>query len=244
MKKAFLIIGGIVVVLVLAIGIGAGFFMGNIVKAGVNNLGPRATQSNVELASANLSPFSGTGTFKGLVVGNPQGWSPNPAFSLGEVHVDVAPGSLFQDTIVINELVIDRPEFNYETKLFSSNIKDLLANIEKYTGKGGETADKQASAKKFIVKKLRFTNGKATIAVGGVATPVPLPEIQLDDIGTAEGGVSGSRVAMVVLRDVLTNIATAATNELSKDGGKAALGKAKDTAKELGNAVKDLFKKP
>jgi phage-related minor tail protein len=145
---------------------------------------------------------------------------------------------------VINELVIDRPEFNYETKLFSSNIKDLLANIEKYTGKGGEADTKEGPAKKFIVKKLRFTNGKATVGVGAAAIPVPLPEIRLDDIGTAEGGVSGSRVALVVMRDVLTNIATATASALSKDGGKATLDKAKDTAKELGNAVKDLFKKP
>jgi hypothetical protein len=240
MKKALIILASVLVVLVLAVVIGAGFFMGNIVKAAVNNVGPRVTQSKVELATANLSPFSGTGTFKGLVVGNPAGWSENPAFSLGEVRVDVEPGSLFKDTIVINELVIDRPEFNYETKLFSSNIKDLLANIEKYTGKGGEAGTKEGPPKKFIVKKLRFTNGKATVGVGATAVPVPLPEIRLDDIGMAEGGVSGSRVAMVVMRDVLTNIAAATANALSKDGGKAALEKAKD----LGNAVKDLFKKP
>lgn len=245
MKKV-LLFGGIgLVVLLVATYVAVEFFLGGVVKQTVNQLGPKVTQSRVELASASLSPFSGTGTFKGVLVGNPAGWSQNPAFTLGEVHVDVAPGSLFKDTVVINELVIDRPAFNYETKLFTSNIKELLANIEKYTGKGAAGDGQPAGRpRKFIVKKLRFTNGKATVGVGAAAVVVPLPEIRLDDIGVAEGGVSGSRVAMIVMRDVLADIASATTGALSKDGGKAALEQAKATAKELGNAVKDLFKKP
>lgn len=244
MKKILLLGTAVLLALVLAITIGAGYFLGGAVKAGVNTLGPRATQSKVELASAHLSPLTGTGTLTGLSVGNPAGWSGGRAFYLGKVHLDVAPGSLFSDTIVINELVIDQPEFNYETTLFSSNIKDLVKNIEQYTGQGSGAGDGKAAAKKFIVKKLRFTNGKATVAVGGTSLVVPLPEIKLDDIGTAEGGISGARVAAIVMRDVLADVATAVTAALSKDGGKATLEKAKETARQLGDAVKDLFKKP
>lgn len=243
MKKALFILLGVLLVAVLAAGIGAGFFLGNIVKAAVNRVGPKMTQSEVVLADAKLSPFNGTGTLSGFTVGNPAGWSKNQAFSLGQVHLDVEPGSILKDTIVINELVIDQPEFNYETTLVSSNIQTLLNNIEQYTGKGEDPADKEASKKKFIVKKLRFTNGKATVVVAGAALPVPLPEIKLDDIGTAEGGVSGTRVAAIVLRDVLTNIASAATAAISKDGGKATLEKAKEVGKQLEDTVKDLFKK-
>ena len=245
MKKALLIIVGSLIILAFAVVIGAGFFLGNAVKAGVNKFGPQVTQSKVVLASATLSPFTGTGTLSGLTVGNPAGWSDGQAFSLGQVHLDVAPGSIFQGTIVINELVIDRPEFNYETTLFSSNIKALLANIEQYTGKGSETArGKDGSAKKFIVKRLRFINGMATVVFSGTSTVVPLPEIKLDDIGVAEGGVSGAQVATVVMRSVLSDVASATASALSKDGGKATIEKAKETAKQLGDAVKDLFKKP
>jgi hypothetical protein len=93
------------------------------------------------------------------------------------------------------------------------------------------------------VKKLRFTNGKATVVLAGSALAVPLPEIRLDDIGTAQGGITGTQVAAVVMRDVLTNIASATAAALSKDGGKATLERAKETAKQLGDSVKDLFKK-
>ncbi len=243
MKKALLIIVGIVLILLVAVGIGVGFFLGNGVKAAVNNLGPKATQSKVVLGEARISPFTGKATLSSLTVGNPAGWSDKPAFSLAQVHVDVAPGSFFKQTIVINELVIDQAEFNYETTLFSSNIKTLLNNIEQYTGQAEAAAAKDGKPRKFIVKKLRFLNSKATVVVGGSALAVPLPEIKLDDIGTAEGGVTGTQVALVVMRDVLTTVGTASAQALSKDGGKATLEKAKETAKQLGDSVKDLFKK-
>lgn len=41
----------------------------------------------------------------------------------------VAPFFIFGDHIEIDEIIIDGPEFLYETRVFSSNIKDLLKNI-------------------------------------------------------------------------------------------------------------------
>ena len=48
----------------------------------------------------------------GLSVGNPEGWSDNNALYLGKIHVDVQPFSIFGDHIVINEIIIDQPEFH------------------------------------------------------------------------------------------------------------------------------------
>ena len=46
------------------------------------------------------------------------------------VQVQMEPMSVFRDVVVIDEIIIDQPEFIYETRIFSSNIKDLLENIE------------------------------------------------------------------------------------------------------------------
>ncbi len=243
--KKFLMVSGLGLLIVVLVGYFVlTYFLGSIVQRSVNTLGPKVTQTKVELAGATLSPLTGTGTLTGFAVGNPAGWSQGNAFFLGTVHLDVEPSSIFKDTIVINELTIDQPEFLYETRLVSSNIKDLMANIEKYTGRGGNAGDKEGTPKKFIVKKLRFTNGKVTVGIGPTALVVPLPEIKQDDIGTAEGGVSSAQVAAVIARDVLSHVVTAATAAIAEDGGKATLGKAKETAKQIGDAVKDLFKKP
>ena len=48
--------------------------------------------------------------------------------------VAVRPAMAASDPIIVNEILIDQPEFNYETRILSSNIKDLLKNIEGFTG--------------------------------------------------------------------------------------------------------------
>ncbi len=238
-----------VVVLLVALYVAATYFLGHIVVAGVNAFGPRLTQTKVELAGATLSPLTGSGTLRGLAVGNPKGWSDNDAFRLGRVHLDVAPASLFGDYILIEEIAIDGPEFLYETKLVSSNIKDLLKNIEEFSG--GKDAAQQPKTKdgkpiKIAVKKFRLTNGVARLGVGPTAIPVPLPPISLDDIGTAEGGIPPDRLAGAVMKSVLAGIVSGTADALGKVAGTAGatgVEKTKEAAKKAGEGLKKLFGK-
>ena len=61
MKKLF-IIGGIVVVLGLGAVLVVAFSLGSIVTTGVNKFAQTLTQTKVELASANISPFTASTT--------------------------------------------------------------------------------------------------------------------------------------------------------------------------------------
>lgn len=247
MKKALIVLGlgGLLVAIVAYIGVA--YFLGSIVKAGVNNFGPKLTQSKVELGSANLSPLTGSGTLSGLTVGNPVGWSDGNAFSLGRVHVDLEPFSIFGDHVVINEIVIDQPQFNYETKIVASNIKDLLKNIEEFAGSGAKTAEtKEGKPIKFVVKKFRLTNAQATLGVGAAALPVPLPPVSLDNVGVDRGGITADQLAGELMGHVLGSIVTGTANALSKVGGTAgaaSLEKTKEAAKQATDAIKGLFKK-
>ena len=238
-----LLIGAVVVLALVYFGLT--FFLGSIVRTGVNRYGPALTQTKVELAFANISPLSGVGTLRGLFVGNPKGWSSDRAFYLGQVHVDMQPFSIFGDAVVINEITIDQPEFVYETKIFSSNIKDLLNNIEAYAGSGGQPATtKQGKPIKFVVKKFRLTNGKATLGVGAAALPVPLPAISLDNLGVAEGGITSDQLAGALLHEVLTSIVAGTADAFGKVGsttGAATVEKTKEAAKKAGESLKKIF---
>jgi hypothetical protein len=247
MKKILLVLGLGFLAVAILLYIGVAYFLGSIVKAGVNNFGPKLTQSKVVLAGANLSPLTGTGTLTGLSVGNPAGWSDGNAFSLGKVHVDVEPFSIFGDHVVINEITIDQPEFSYETKIVSSNIKDLLKNIEAFTGSGSQTArTKDGKPIKFVLKKFRMTNAKATLGMGATALPVPLPPISVDNIGVAEGGVTADELARALMQPVLGSIVAGSANALGQVGstsGSVTVEQMKDAAKKTGEAIKGLFKK-
>jgi len=241
--KKFLVYGGVALLVILIVGyVTMQFFLGSIVKAGVNKFGPSMTQTKVELQGANISPLSGAGTLTGLTVGNPTGWSAENAFYLGKVHVDLEPFSVFGDHIVINEITIDQPEFTYETKLVASNIGDLLKNIEQATGgnRAAEPTAKNGKPIKMVVKKFILRNGKVTLGIGPTAITLPMPPLEINDIGTAENGVTPAGVVFAVMRSVTTNIVAASTQALTKVGGTTGAAAA-EAAKQAGDAIKGLF---
>ncbi len=242
MKKLLIVLGvlaglGLIGVLVMA------FFLGNIVTAGVNRFAPQITQTNVTLGSAAISPFSGQGTLNNLVVSNPKGWSDAKLCSIGKIHIDVEPFSVLHDHIVVNELVIEQPEFLYETKVIASNVSDLIKNIDQATGGGKDST--QATAKngqpiKIVVKKLVVQNGRVTLGLGPTAFAVPLPPITLTDLGTAENGITPGGLALAVMRAVTPNIVAASMSALGKAGGTTGAA-AIEGAKQIGEGIKGLF---
>ena len=247
MNKKLRLTLAIVLGLAAVVYIGLTFFLGSIVKAGVNRFGPQLTQTKVVLSGAHISPLTGSGNLSGLAVGNPKGWSDANAFYLGKIHLDVEPFSVLGDHIVINELIIDQPEFAYETKIVSSNIKDLLKNIEQFTGSGGrEPATKSGQPIKFVVKKFRLTNGTVRLGVGPAALPMPLPPLAMDNIGVAQGGISPDELAGAIMQDVLGGIVQASTQALMKAGstsGASAAEAVNDAARKTGDSLKKIFGK-
>ena len=241
MNKKLLTLLGICAALLLVAYIGLNFFLGSVVKAGVNRFGPRITQTKVELSGAQLSPLSGSGTLTGLSVGNPPGWNAEKAFYLGQVRVAVKPFSIFGDHIVINEVFIDHPEFVYETKIVASNIGDLLKNIEAATG-GGKDRPTAENGKpvKFEVKHFRMQNGTVTVGFGPTALKLPMPPIELNDLGTKEGGITPDQLTFAVMRSVTPSIIAAtaqAAGQIGTTGGAAAL----EGVKKTGEAIKGIF---
>ena len=236
MKRIILwILGGVLVLGVVTL-IALTFFLGNIVKAGVNRFGPQLTQTKVELANATISPFSGGGTLRGLKVANPSGWTNELAFSLEQIHLQVAPLSLLGDHIIIHELVVEGPQFDYERRLLESNIGQLLANIEKFSG--STPAAKSGKPVKFEVKKFRLTKAKVSVGVGGVAAAtVPMPDLALDDLGTKEGGITPDQLVGVVMR-VVSERVVAAGMEAAVKAGASGEAYVKEAAKPAIDAAK------
>src|ERR1044071_1648855 len=106
MKKLLIALGVLVALLVVGFVI-LSFFLGSIVKAGVNKYGPQITQTKLELQGATLSPFNGSGTLSGLVIGNPKVWSDSNLCALGKIHVEMKPFSVLGDHIVVDLIDID-----------------------------------------------------------------------------------------------------------------------------------------
>jgi hypothetical protein len=222
MKILLSIIGALVALAVVALLVVA-VMLGSLVKKGVNHAGPLITQTSVVLEDAKISPFSGKGTLKGLTVGNPVGWTTPRAFYLGEVSIDMEPSSLTKEHIVINSIVIDQPEITFETKITSSNLQDLLKNVQKSAGtqptnepapqpqpggdKPAEPAAPVGKPVKIEVKSFRLQNAKVILAGMGTNVPVEIPALVMENLGTREGGLTPEELSAAVLKEVLAQVA-------------------------------------
>ena len=132
----------------------------------------------------------------------------------------------------------------------SSNIKALLKNIEAYTG-ASETADTPAEAapdgaqKQVVIKELIIEDGTIFVGLMGAGRTVPLPRIEMHDIGEGGNTKSMAEIIELVLSEVLKSIgpAIADAGNLVGEGGKAALKEGEGALEKATDSIKGLFGK-
>jgi uncharacterized protein involved in outer membrane biogenesis len=251
MKKTLVrILLALVVILILA-GVAAILFIGAIVKAGVEKVGPRVTKVPVKLDSATISLLSGNGELKGFVLGNPEGYKSPDAIRVGSVAVSLVPKTVFADKAVIRSIKVVGPEITYETDLTNlkgSNLQKILENVS-----GSAEQDQKAPTKKEQTTKAKLqvddviiTGGKVHVTASMLgSTTVPLPEIHLTNLGQGPEGITPAELSKKILNAVLDATVKTVMANAGKlpDAGKALGTGAIDQLKKGGSGVSDLFKK-
>ena len=242
----------VLVLLVLAVGLSI-YFLGSIMKKGVETVGPQITGTEIKLDSATLSLLSGSGKLKGLLVGNPQGFKSPSAIKVGSVSVGVAPGSLLSGKVHVKEVRVEAPEITFEGGLKGNNLGKLLDNVQAGTGGSEKTAtpENKAASRKLQVDDFVITGGRINLSLdlsvlGGKSATVPLPEIHLTNLGSGPDGITAGDLTAKVLKELLQAAIPAAEKAVA-DLGKGATGVLKDAGKgateKAAKSIGDLFKK-
>ncbi len=255
MKKIIIRVGIVVVVLLVVVLAVVFFSLNSIVKKGVETVGPKLTQVEVRLGAADLSPFSGSGTLTKLFVGNPTGYKTASAIEVGSVKVAVEVGSVMSDTIVVDEINIQVPEITLEGTLSGNNLSKILDNLKTAAGGDQKSATPAPTAsgkpaKKFFVKHFVMDGGKVNLSLnlpvlGGKSLSAPLPPLHVDNIGTAQNGVSAAELVQTVMTPLLASVTTVAESAVAgvgkdlQNAGKQGADQLKGAAK----SVTDMFKK-
>ncbi len=252
MKKWILRIIILCVIVALAI-VGAVFyFLNDIVKKGVETVGPKVTQSEVRLARAKLSPFSGQGQLSGIFVGNPEGFKSESAIKVGDVKVAVNTSSVLKDTIVVDSIHIQAPEITFEGTLTGSNLGKLLDNVEAAArGSGGKDtpAEKSSgSTKKFKVKDVLIQGAKARVhvSVPGVAAKdltLPIADIHLQNIGTDTEGVTAAELTRDIIKPLIVAVIKTATEAAGNLPLKDVTKGTTEQLQQKTKGITDLFQK-
>jgi uncharacterized protein involved in outer membrane biogenesis len=254
MKKWILRIAIVIVALIIIGIVVIGLTLDGAVKKGVETVGPQVAKVDVKLDGVSLSILSGSGTVKGLVVGNPQGYKTAHAISVGRTSVAVAPGSVFSDKIVVKSIRIEEPQITIEVGPGGTNLKVIQNNVAEATG-GNEPAAKDAKpaesgpSKKLQVDDVLITGGKITVgvaALGGKVSTIPLPELHFTNLGGGPEGITPAELATKILGEISTESVKAAAGAVA-DLGKEAVGTATKTATDTVNkaaeSIGNLFKK-
>jgi len=234
---------GLVVLIIVAV-IVVGLFLGSLVKAGMETVGPKVTQVSIKVDAVNVSLLTGSAGVKGLVIGNPPGYKAPHAISVGTATVGVDPFSVLSDKIVVHSVRVETAEINFEGNLFSgNNLTKIMHNVNAFT-KGGGSAPTNTTAKTSPkpAKKIQVDDFLITGArVNFNGATLTLPDVHLLNLGKGSDGITAADLTQQVL-EALTAATVKAVAGAASDIGKSAGSVGKDLGKSLGSGASNLTK--
>jgi hypothetical protein len=224
MKKAKKIMWGVVLALIVLFVIGTiviSAFLGDIVKKGVETIGPKITKVSIIVDEVHLSLLAGSASLKGLVVGNPKGYQSPQAISAGMIAIGMNPISVLSHKIVLHSIRLESLEITFEGGLRGNNLSQILDNISgsaQASAQNGGTVSpgaKGAPSKKYEVDDLLITGAKVHVllaALGGKEKTLSLPPIHLTNLGKNEKGITVADLSRSVLNAIVTAAVKAVAN--------------------------------
>lgn len=247
-KKLFWFAGGLLALLLVLV-IVAGFFIGPIIKAGVETFGPKIMRVPVSVESVTVSLPGGLAGISGLKVGNPEGYSASGALSLGHAAVSLDVMSVFSEKIHLRSVLVDSLEVTYDGGLTGeSNLSAIMNNVNASAGKttGTSAQDKKEApgkpAAKIQLDDLLIKGVKVHVNLRGLSSKtmtMSLPDIHLTGLGKDSGGLTPEDLVKTVLGQVTGSTLEAVKGTLL-DTGKALKGLGKELEKEAGTSLKAL----
>ena len=245
LKKGLIVVA---VVVVLAVVVGW-LTMNYIVRKGVEVGAGAALGTKTTLNSASVHPFAGSVTIGELDIANPEGFQTKDFLTLEKCSVDVAMGSLLSSTVVVEDLLIDKPVITIERKGVGTNLNVILDNL----GKNSKSEEASGKGKGYRIKHILIKGAVAKILVAGKEpVSISLPDIEMKDLGTGQS--NGIKIGMVtfqilakIAQETVANAAGKVPGEMLNTMNGAvtnAKGAVEGITKGVGNALKKLPKLP
>lgn len=206
--RLLVLIGVVGIVAVVLVGLS----LNALVKSGIETMGPQVLGVPVTLEDVDIALLSGKNMrarLTQLVIKNPEGYKSASAVSLPDIRVHVDRNSLLTDTVIVEEMLIVAPAMTFEWSLRGSNLGTIQENVKRNTRSGGngrekgekhEEPEKTIHIKKVIVKdaiiNVSFTGGQSEVV------QLPLPDLELRDIGNPSGGTTFSQASAVIFDEI------------------------------------------
>jgi hypothetical protein len=162
----------------------------------------------------NIDLGKGVGTISGLKIANPDGYNTDSALNLKVLSLDLDLSSLSGSPLVLEKLVIDSLEGNLELRNGSTNLSEIVENIQADDGEAEKKTEETESGEplKLSINKLLISNAKITVTDNDVTEVKTLPTISLSGIGGENGG-SPAQISGVIVSTLVSEILKEAAAE-------------------------------
>jgi hypothetical protein len=229
--RSKLILGFVLVVAILA-GVGV-YFAGRLspsLASALEAYGERATGTDVRVEAVDVSLPRARARVSGLVVGNPPGYDSEYSLRIDDIDVDVDAASLARNPLVLKDVTLRQAMLNAEQRGGSSNLTEILDHMDRA---GGEPEGSEPS-RKVIIDRFRLLGGRITLTSDALSEPesLELPDVVVEDVGRAQGGLTFGEATDALLAPVLQAARTAVRERLSSAAGEAVKRKVEEAARE------------
>ena len=119
--------------------------MDKLIQAGIEKYGSEMTKADIKLDKVDVDLSSGKATLQGLYVGNPKGFETEYLTKLDEIKVALDLESITSSPVIIKEILIQGPVFNYEMASGGSNLDAVLKNVRDYVGAASGKGSKESA---------------------------------------------------------------------------------------------------
>ena len=211
-------------IIIILISLSAYFYLKNnideIVREFIVQEVSEVTDTKVQLDAVKLDLKEGAGSLFNFEQPNPPGFQTKYAFHFDQAELDLDLKSIFDEVIIIEKVFINGAEVVYEYSDGKTNFIELkniinanMTNktVAASTSKTDQPQQKETKkthakqSKKIIIKSFEMINTKVEGAVPFASSQtlsVTLPNIQLNNIGSKEGGVEADQL-MAIFIDTL-----------------------------------------
>ena len=239
-KKIFLWLIVLVVVAIVAVYFVRNYMVERAVEAG----GTYALGVPTDLGSAGLAIRGGSLELNNLEVRNPEGFTAENFLSLRHGFLDVDAGSVLDDEVVVDSLIIEGATLNLEQIDNKGNYRVLMDNIKKV--ELGESSEKEQKFRVGLVavRDVQVT-GALTLMGKKYEKSYSVENITLRNVGSDNGATVGQITATVV--QAIVSKALAAGSGILPEGFGKGLSDLKDEGlqkieSEATDKLKDLGK--
>jgi hypothetical protein len=238
MKKIiWILVFGLAVLLIIVV-VAIGLNLDPIIKAGMEQIGPKVAQVSVKVDAVDVALLTGSATVKGLIVGNPQGYSTPQAISVGNISVKLDPLSVTSSKIVVRSIRVESPEITFEGGLNNNNLTKIANNVNSVSNNSAQTANKPAP--KIEVDDFLITGAKVHLYFTGLGDKeISLPDIHLTDLGRDSNGLTPAELTSAVMKAISSDTLSAVASTVT-ELGKSVKSLGQDTVKTVGASVSKI----